>query len=153
MLLRRLSAACRWLDVSGTTDCNGKEHQAGRECFEHGRLHSLRSVGLRGFLTLCRWATWYPELEPAHVAEFPQTAHKAREPDTEQFTARTLRSAPDDSESFIALLFPAERRQARTPLLSSRHGAIASGYGHWSARGRRRKYKRLIFDVLDRQIF
>src|SRR6266568_3218550 len=38
MPLRRLSAACRWLDVSGTTNCNGKEHQAGRECFEHGHL-------------------------------------------------------------------------------------------------------------------
>src|SRR5262249_25076158 len=103
MLLCQLSAACRWLDVSGTTDCNGKERQAGGECFEHGRLNPLRSVGLRGFLTLCRSTTWYPELEPAHVAEFPQPAHKAREPDTKQFTACTLRIAPNDSEPVIVL--------------------------------------------------
>ena len=37
--------------------------------------------------------TWRPELEPARVAEFPQPAHKARAPNTEQFTACTLRIA------------------------------------------------------------
>jgi hypothetical protein len=72
---------------------------------------------LRGFPTLCRRKTWRPELEPARVAELPQPAHKARAPNTEQFTACTLRIAPNDSEPFIVLhvyLHPAERIQRRS---------------------------------------
>jgi hypothetical protein len=48
-----------------------------------------------------RHSTWRPELEPARVAEFPQPAHKARAPNTEQFTACTLRIAPNDSEPLL----------------------------------------------------
>src|SRR6516164_7079178 len=76
----------------------------------------VRSAVLRGFPTLCRRKTWRPELEPACVAEFPQPAYKARAPNTEQFTACTLRIAPNDSERFIVLhacLHPVERIQRR----------------------------------------
>ena len=78
--------------------------------------YPVRSAVLRGFPTLCRRKTWRPELEPACVAEFPQPAYKARAPNTEQFTACTLRIAPNDSEPFIVLhvyLRPAERIQRR----------------------------------------
>jgi len=71
----------------------------------------VQSAVLRGFPTLCGRKTWRPELEPACVAKFPQPAHKARAPNTDQFTACTLRIAPDDSEPFIVLhvyLHPAE---------------------------------------------
>ena len=61
----------------------------------------MRSAVLRGFPTLCRHETWRPELEPARVAEFPHPAHKARAKNTEQFTACTLRIAPNESEPFI----------------------------------------------------
>src|SRR5215467_11089495 len=64
----------------------------------------VQSAVLRGFPTLCRRKTWRaPEFEPSRVAEFPQPAHKARAPNTEQFTACTLRIAPNDSEPYIAL--------------------------------------------------
>src|SRR6516164_4459565 len=53
----------------------------------------VRSAVLRGFTTFYRRKTWRPELEPARVAEFPQPAHKTRAPNTEQFTACTLRIA------------------------------------------------------------
>jgi hypothetical protein len=97
----------------------------------------VRSALLRGFPTLCRRKTWRPELEPARVAEFPQPSHKARAPNTEQFTACTLRIAPNDSEPFIVLhvgLHPVRRIQRR----AVRHGSlsghrrsllIASDYG------------------------
>ena len=83
------------------------------------RLHQgcpVPSADLRGFPTLCRRKTWRPELEPACVAEFPQPAHKSRAPNTEQFTACTLRLAPNNSEPFIVLhvyLHPVERIQRR----------------------------------------
>ena len=94
------------------------------------------SADLRGFPTLCRLKTWRPELEPACVAEFPQPAHKARAPNTEQFTACTLRIAPNDSEPFIVLhvyLHPKriQRRAARPGSLSGHRRSllIASDYG------------------------
>jgi hypothetical protein len=68
-----------------------------------------------------------PELEPARLAELPQPAHKARAPNTEQFTACTLRIAPNDSEAFIVLhvyLHPVERIQRR----AVRPGSL-SGHG------------------------
>src|SRR6516162_4820162 len=78
-----------------------------------------------------------PELEPARLAELPQPAHKARAPNTEQFTACTLRIAPNDSEAFIVLhvyLHPAERIQRRAARPGSLSGQrrsllIASSYG------------------------
>jgi len=76
----------------------------------------VRSAVLRGFTTFYRRKTWRPELEPARVAEFPQPAHKTRAPNTEQFTACTLRIAPNNSEPFIVLhgcLHPVERIQRR----------------------------------------
>src|SRR6516162_2320478 len=93
------------------------------------------SADLRGFPTLCRRKTWRPELEPACVAEFPQPAHKARAPNTEQFTACTLRIAPNDSEPFIVLhvYLPEriQRRAARPGSLSGHRRSllIASDYG------------------------
>src|SRR5258706_2994375 len=94
----------------------------------------VRSVVLP---TLCRRKTWRPELEPARVAELPQPAHKARAPNTEQFTACTLRIAPNDSEPFIVLhvcLHSVERIQGRAvrpgSLSSHRRSLlIASDYG------------------------
>jgi len=97
----------------------------------------VQSAVLRGFPTLCRGKTWRPELEPACVAEFPQPAHKSRAPNTEQFTACTLRIAPNDSEPFIVLhvyLHPVERIQRRAARPGSLSGhrrslLIASDYG------------------------
>ena len=99
--------------------------------------YPVQSAVLRGFPTLCRRKTWRPELEPARVAELPQPVHKARAPNTEQFTACTLRTAPNDSEPFIVLhvyLHPAERIQRRAvrPGSLSAHRRsllIASDYG------------------------
>jgi len=102
------------------------------------RLHQgcpVPSADLRGFPTLCRRKTWRPELEPACVAEFPQPAHKARAPNTEQFTACTLRIAPNDSEPFIVLhVYLPERTQRRAARPGSLSGhrrslLIASDYG------------------------
>ena len=97
----------------------------------------VQSAVSRGFPTVCRGKTWRPELGPACVAEFPQPAHKSRAPKTEQFTACTLRIAPNDSEPFIVLhvyLHPAERIQRRAARPGSLSGQrrsllIASSYG------------------------
>jgi len=103
------------------------------------------SADLRGFPTLCRLKTWRPELEPACVAEFPQPAHKARAPNTEQFTACTLRIAPNDSEPFIVLhvyLHPAERIQrpaAETRKLERSSSISLDSFRLWCQRIRLRE--------------
>jgi hypothetical protein len=97
----------------------------------------VQSAVLRGFPTLCRRKTWRPDFEPARVAEFPQPAHKARAPNTEQFTACTLRIAPNNGEPFIVLhvcLHGVERIQRRAVRPGSlerqrRSLLIASDYG------------------------
>jgi hypothetical protein len=105
----------------------------------------VQSAVLRGFPTLCRRKTWRPELEPARVAEFPQPAHKARAPNTEQFTACTLRIAPNDSEPFIVLhvyLHPAERiqrRAVRPGSLSSHRRSLLIASRLWCRRIRLRE--------------
>src|SRR5262245_61538575 len=129
MLIRRVSAVRRWLGISGSADCNGEQRQAARECLKHGVvLRMIRQNAATDIASSSRlscavsrlaWIPdalqtqeWCPELEPAPVAELPQPVHKARAPNTEQFTACSLRIAPNDSEPFIVLHVGLHQRRA-----------------------------------------